>query len=188
MIWLASASPRRKTLLEWAGYAVEVRPSHVDESRPEGLEPVAHACRLARLKAAVGPSERVIVAADTVVHRGDRIFDKPTDRQQAAEHLRALSGGLHLVTTGVAVRLGGDVRTLHATTEVRFRALSPTDISAYLATGEADDKAGAYGIQGRAAVFVAEVRGSWTNVVGLPVEALVGPLGALGVEARHERG
>jgi septum formation protein len=115
----------------------------------------------------------VVCAADTVVHRGDRIFDKPRDRDEAYAHLQALSGDWHAVTTGVCLRRPGETRLFTVTTEVRFRDLEVGELVAYLATGEADDKAGAYGIQGQAAVFVAEVRGSWTNVVGLPMEAVV---------------
>ncbi len=181
MIWLASGSPRRRDLLRWAGFEVEVRPSNADESRRPQDDPVAHALRLAEAKAHSAPAERVVLAADTVVHRGDRIFDKPRERAEAREHLEALSGDWHFVTTGVCLRRPGGREVFASTTEVRFRELSDWEISAYLATGEADDKAGAYGIQGRAAVFVAEVRGSWTNVVGLPVERVVPVLTRWGV-------
>lgn len=184
-IWLASGSPRRRDLLTWAGVAVEVRPSDVDESRDPGHDPVTHARHLAAAKAAVAPADRIVVAADTVVHLGDRIFDKPTDRAIARAHLRALSGAWHAVTTGVCVALGEATQVLAVTTEVRFRALASAEIEAYLATGEADDKAGAYGIQARGATFVAEVRGSWTNVVGLPVEETLAALAAHGVVPVH---
>lgn len=170
-LWLASGSPRRKTLLEWVGYRVRVHPPHLDETRVPHEDPVIHALRLARDKVATAPADVVALAADTVVHRGDRIFDKPSDRADARATLTALSGGAHQVTTGVAIRRGSELVSFHTTTEVRFRPLSSDEIAAYVETGEADDKAGAYGIQGRAAVFVADVRGSWTNVVGLPVEA-----------------
>ncbi len=175
---LASGSPRRRTLLEWAGYAVEVRPSNADESRDPKHTPVEHACALASLKLTAAPSHRIALAADTVVHSGDRIFDKPIDRTDAEAHLMALSDQWHSVTTGVAIT-GQPVFSV--TTRVRFRALSRSEIHRYLDTGEADDKAGAYGIQGRAAVFVAEVTGSWTNVVGLPMEATIAALTAAGV-------
>ena len=176
-VWLASGSPRRRQLLGWVGVEVEVRPSNVDEARAPGEHPVAYAERLASDKAAVGPAERVVVAADTVVHQGDRVFDKPADRDEACRHLRALSGGWHGVTTGVCVRRGSQAHVFHVTTQVRFRSLSDDEIAAYVATGEADDKAGAYGIQGRAGVFVAELQGSWTNVMGLPVEEVLAALG-----------
>jgi septum formation protein len=173
---LASASPRRRALLEAAGLAVEVRPSDVDEARDPAVAPVAHARALAEAKARVaqaavgGAGEAPIVAADTVVHRGDVLFDKPRDRDEAARHLRALAGGWHEVTTAVCVVRGGASHVFEVTTAVRFRALGEAEIARYLATGEADDKAGAYGIQGQGGALVAELRGSYTNVVGLPLE------------------
>jgi septum formation protein len=172
-IWLASGSPRRRQLLEWVGYAVDVHPSGAEEVRAPGEHAVAYAERLAEAKAAGVPADRVGLAADTVVHLGDAIFEKPVDRDDAVAILRALSGRWHEVTTAVCA-VHGDVRkVLHVTTDVRFRELSDAEIAAYVATGEADDKAGAYGIQGRAGSFVAEVRGSWTNVMGLPIEAVL---------------
>ncbi|MBW2253389.1 MAG: septum formation protein Maf [Deltaproteobacteria bacterium] len=179
-LWLASASPRRRRLLEWAGFRVEVRPATVDESW-DGEAPIAHARVLAEKKATTGPSDRVVLAADTVVHRKDRVFGKPRDREDAARILRDLSGAWHEVTTGVCVRSGGHSGSFAITTQVRFRELTGAEITAYLATGEADDKAGAYGIQGRAGVFVAEIEGSWTNVMGLPLEACIEALAACGV-------
>jgi septum formation protein len=167
-------------LLEAAGLAVDVRPAHLDESRIPGMAPVAHALRLAREKASAAPADARVVAADTVVHLGDALFEKPADRAEAARHLRALSGREHAVTTGVCVRRGAREEAFTVTTAVRFRALSDDDIARYLATGEADDKAGAYGIQGLGMVLVAEVRGDFTNVVGLPVEPTLAAIGRLG--------
>lgn len=187
MIVLASRSPRRRSLLSWVGYAVEVVPSQVDESREAGVDPVTHALRLASRKAAAVSATsigwRAVVAADTVVHRGDRLFDMPVDRAEAREHLVALSGGWHDVTTAVCVAIPGATREFSVTTAVRFRSLSDREVTAYLATGEADDKAGAYGIQGVGGALVAEVRGSWTNVMGLPVEETVAALEAFGLRA-----
>lgn len=180
-VWLASGSPRRRALLEWVGFAVDVRPPDVDESHEPGLDPVAHARRLAERKAATAPDTVVALAADTVVHRDGRIFDKPRDRDEARAHLHALSGGWHHVVTGVAVRRGDFVRSFTVSTDLRFRHLADAEIEAYLATGEADDKAGAYAIQGRGGTFVAEVHGSWTNVMGLPVEEVMAALADLGV-------
>ncbi|MEZ4239127.1 MAG: Maf family protein [Myxococcota bacterium] len=111
------------------------------------------------------------------MHRGDAIFDKPVDRAQAAAHLRGLAGGWHQVTTGVCVRRAGGERLFTVTTEVRLRALGEAEIARYLATGEADDKAGAYGIQGLGGALVAELRGSYTNVVGLPLEETLAAMG-----------
>src|SRR5690606_30787586 len=105
-IWLASGSPRRRQLLGWSGREVEVHPPDVDERRREGEDPVDFAVRLASEKASTGPSDRLVLAADTVVHRDARVFDKPVDRDAARRHLEDLSGGWHTVTTGVCLRWG----------------------------------------------------------------------------------
>ena len=188
-VLLASASPRRRTLLEAAGLDVQVVPSNIDERRLPGLSPVAHARSLAERKAlAAGLSEHPIVAADTVVHRGDVLFDKPLSREEAASHIRALSGGWHDVTTAVCVRHGALSRLLSVSTKVRFRALSERDVIWYVSTGEADDKAGAYGIQGAGGSLVAEIVGSYTSVVGLPLEETLALLSALQRDQRSEPG
>jgi len=180
---LASGSPRRRQLLEWAGIALVVQPAHVDEHWVPGEDPAAAAERLARSKA-LGPDGRVLLAADTVVHFDDRPFGKPTDADNAAAMLAELSGRWHHVTTGVAIRsTSGALSSLRVTTDVRFRALPPAEIRRYVQTGEPLDKAGAYGIQGLGGALVAEVRGSWTNVMGLPLEATLGALQAHGIEA-----
>jgi len=173
IVWLASGSPRRRQLLEDAGFTLEIRPPDVDETRHPGEDPVDYAVRLARTKAATAPEDRVVVAADTVVWIGGDVLDKPSSRDAARATLRRLSGGVHHVTTGTCVRRGRDVEAFAVTTEVHFRPLTDAEITRYLATGEADDKAGAYGIQGRAGGFVSEVHGSWTAVVGLPMEQVV---------------
>lgn len=176
-LWLASGSPRRRELLEAVGWSVQVRPPDVDETRRPGEAPVLFALRMAAEKVATAPAGRLALAADTIVHVDDMLLGKPVDRDEARDHLKRLSGGWHEVTTGVAV--GRDHRELFAvTTRVRFRELGEREIERYLATGEADDKAGAYGIQGAAGVFVAELHGSWTNVMGLPVEPVLARLGA----------
>lgn len=180
-IWLASGSPRRRALLEWVGLEVDVHPPQVDESHEPGLDPVLHARRLAERKVATAPADVTALAADTVVHRDGHIFEKPADRDEARAHLRALSDGWHRVVTGVAVRRGDAARSFTVSTDLRFRRLSDAEIEAYLATGEADDKAGAYAIQGRGGAFVAEVCGSWTNVMGLPVEEVLAALADLGI-------
>ena len=170
---LASGSPRRKQLLEWAGIDADVRTSGVDETRQPQEPPIDYARRRALRKAQAVPhgAGETILAADTVVHLDARIFDKPADRLEARSHLLTLSGKTHQVTTGVAILPPSEPPRLgHQTTQVRFRQLTPGEIAAYLATGDADDKAGAYGIQGRAGSFVAEIHGCWTNVMGLPLE------------------
>lgn len=182
---LASGSPRRRDLLTWCGFDVDRRPQDVDESRDPDHDPVLHAAVLAQSKARsalLRGADGVVVAADTVVHLGDAIFDKPRDRDEARAHLVGLSGRTHSVTTGVCVVApGAEPEPFTVTTEVRFRTLPPAEIDDYLLTGEADDKAGAYGIQGRGGTFVAALRGSWTNVMGLPVEEVLDALDAVGV-------
>lgn len=178
IVVLASASPRRRQLLEAAGLDVRVLPSDIDERRDPRLDPVTHAVGLARRKAEVVPDgEEPVIAADTVVHRGNTMFDKPVDRNQAVLHLQALSGGWHEVTTAVCVKRTGTEHVFTVTTNVRFRTLSERDVLWYTSTGEADDKAGAYGIQGLGGSLVAEITGSYTNVVGLPLEETLRALG-----------
>lgn len=179
-LWLASQSPRRRQLLEWSGYTLDIHPADLDETRDPWDPPVKHARGLAIRKAAIAPDDVTVVAADTVVHQGDTLFEKPLDRSESRAHLTALSGGWHRVTTGVCVRSRGQQEAFTVTTEVRFRKLSLSEIDLYLATGEADDKAGAYGIQGRGGSFIAELRGSWTNVMGLPIEETLEALARLG--------
>jgi septum formation protein len=158
-------------LLEAAGLAIEVRPADLDETRDPRDAPADHAVSLAVRKAAVVQEpDAIVVAADTVVHLGDTLFDKTADHDLARTTLRALSGRWHTVTTGVCVRRGADRRVIAVHTEVRLRDLDDATIDRYLATGEADDKAGSYGIQGHGGALVAELRGSYTNVVGLPLE------------------
>ncbi len=178
-LWLASGSPRRRMLLESAGMTVTVHPADLDEARAGDGSPPQHALRLAMAKARTGPPEPAVVGADTVVHLGDRILEKPENREEAAEHLRALAGRWHAVTTGVCVRRGEREIAFAVTTAVRFRALAAGEITRYLATGEADDKAGAYGIQGHGGGLVAEIHGSYTNVVGLPLEQTLAALASL---------
>ena len=179
-VWLASASPRRRALLGWAGVAVEVHPSHIDETRLPGESPVAYGLRLAAQKGSTAPPQVLCVAADTVVHRGQVVFDKPRDRDEAVRHLGQLSGGWHVVTTGVWVSKGTANAHFAVSTRVRFRSLHQAEIAAYVQTGDADDKAGAYGLQGQAGTFVAELNGSWTNVMGLPLEPTLQALTRLG--------
>ncbi|MCB9677515.1 MAG: septum formation protein Maf [Alphaproteobacteria bacterium] len=178
---LASGSPRRRQLLAWAGIPLEVLPTDVDESWVPGEDPTDAAERLARAKA-WGPDGRVVLAADTVVHVGDVPFGKPEDRQDAVEMLRRLAGRWHGVTTGVAIRSADHaLASFRVTTEVRMRDVSDAEIAKYVATDEPLDKAGAYGIQGIGGMLVAEVRGDWTNVMGLPLEATLLALAAHGI-------
>lgn len=178
-LWLASGSPRRRTLLEQVGLKVCVCPQDVDERPLDGESAVAMACRLAASKAASAACREalrpddVVLAADTVVHLGAALLGKPADAGEARRMLRRLSGGWHGVTTGFALHVAGRTRVRSVSTDVRFRELPDTEIEAWVRTGSAFDKAGAYAIQESAGVFVAELRGCWTNVMGLPVEAVL---------------
>ena len=184
---LASGSPRRRMLLETLGVPIAaVRPPRIPEAPADGEDAVAYVRRLAAEKAAaVDAQGHWVLAADTTVHRDGRLFEKPTDPQHAVEMLMGLSGGWHAVSTGWSMRWCGAEDRPGAlaveTTRVRFRPLTLAQARAYVACGESLDKAGAYGIQGRGAALVAEVRGSHTNVVGLPLDAVLPALAAVGL-------
>lgn len=167
---LASASPRRRELLAAVGLEPDVRPSHVDETpRPEE-SPEAYGLRVAEDKARACDDPRPALAADTEVVLEGRCLGKPASEADAKAMLRALSGRAHEVLSVVALRVGDHMRTRVVRTEVVFRALSDDEIARYVATGEPMDKAGAYGIQGEGGALVARLSGSYTNVVGLPLE------------------
>ena len=173
---LASASPRRADLLHAAGLSFEVAAADVDESAEPGETPAAHVERLALLKArriADSRSDDVVLAADTVVTIDGLILGKPRDRADADAMLRRLSGRMHEVVTGVAVLSGAQFAGGVDRTLVHFTHLAEEDLAWYLDSGEAFDKAGAYGIQGRASRFVDRIEGSYSNVVGLPVSLIV---------------
>ena len=180
MLVLASASPRRRQLLE-PFVAFEVCPADLDESALPGEAPVAYVARLAAEKAAAVAAGRdpstVVLAADTTVDVDGAIVGKPLDPADARSILTRLSGRSHRVHTGVAV--GGEVFVV--TTRVRFVALSASDIDWYVSTGEPLDAAGAYAIQGRGGAFVAAIEGSFTNVVGLPLAETLAALARAGV-------
>ncbi|MPZ74187.1 MAG: septum formation inhibitor Maf [Nitriliruptorales bacterium] len=180
---LASASPRRLALLRLAGLEPEVGIPQVDERLRDDEEPAGYVQRLAREKAcAIAAPGAVVVGADTAVVVDGAVLGKPADAADAAAMLRRLSGRTHTVSTGVAVRAAdGRVTSTAVTTEVEMVALSEVAVQRYVATGEPLDKAGAYGIQGRAAAFVRRIEGSWTNVVGLPLAETLELLGAAGV-------
>jgi septum formation protein len=170
MLILASQSPRRRELLENAGVRFRVVAPDVDETPRPKESPRVLVRRLARAKAAAVPAMREsVLAADTVVAVGARILGKPTDDRDAARMLRLLSGRWHEVHTGFCLRSGEEEFARVVTTRVRFRALALADLRRYIATGEGRDKAGAYAIQGIGAHLVSDVRGSYTNVIGLPI-------------------
>lgn len=184
-IVLASASPRRKELLERLGYSLTICPSDIDETPFTGEEPIEFAERMAAAKAA--DHKGLLVAADTVVHVGGEILGKPTSQTDAVRMLERLSGRNHIVTTGVCV--GRSLRKIFSvSTRVCFRHLKPEEIHDYVATGEPMDKAGGYGIQGMAACFVLTVDGSYTNVVGLPLAEVVRALTANGCPPQFHTG
>jgi septum formation protein len=190
---LASGSPRRRELLVLLGLPFEVVPTGVDESPLSGELPVDLVRRLAIDKAAAiadsdldvsdggASADVVVLAADTTVEVAGEILGKPVDADDARRMLRSLSARTHLVHTAVAVRRGG--LTLHdvVTTSVTMTSLTDAAIEWYLATGEPMDKAGAYAIQGAGGAFVAEIEGSASNVVGLPLATVVELLARQGV-------
>ena len=185
---LASASPRRLGLLRAIGVPIHrVEPPDIDESVRAGELPEDYALRLAREKAhAVGRAGEVVLAADTVVHADGQIFGKPADDGDARRILHSLSGRWHGVTTGWCVRpvsdTAGAMQSGVVTAKVRFRDLSPAMIAAYIRTGEGTDKAGGYGVQGLGAALVAEVSGSASTVVGLPLDAVLAALADAAIE------
>lgn len=172
-IILASASPRRAELLRQIGVTFSVQPAHVDET-PQANESADHYVeRLARDKAlaiaATAPGATVLGSDTSVVFEG-RILGKPTDRDEAMATLQQLSGQSHQVMTAVALARDSRCESRVVTTEVRFRALSLDEIKAYVGSGEPMDKAGSYGIQGLGGIFVSGLRGSYSAVVGLPLQ------------------
>lgn len=189
MLVLASASPRRRELLTQLGVAFRVQAADVDETPPPRASPEAAAREIARRKAlAVLASARgaTVLAADTIVVAADGEFlGKPADAADARRMLGKLSGTTHRVVTGVCLaRAGGEPQSASESTSVTMRTLLPAEIGAYVASGESEDKAGAYAIQETGDRFVTRVDGSWTNVVGLPMETVVRMLRAAGIETR----
>ena len=170
---LASGSPRRAEILDAVGWPFEVVTSGIDETREPGEDPSAYVQRLALEKArsvAIKREAGLILAADTTVVVDDQLLGQPTDDRDAQRMLKLLSGKWHQVLTGVAlVRINGETDVGIETTRVRFAELSQTEIDWYVSTGEPQGKAGAYAIQGRAALFVEEVAGDYLNIVGLPI-------------------
>ena len=170
---LASASPRRQELLRTLGLAFTVKTAGIDETMDPAKGAETEVARICRAKAmAVLPTaakDDIIIAADTIVCVDDRILGKPHTAAEAAEMLRLLSGREHQVRTGVTVCTRERAVTEVDVTGVRFRTLTEAEIAAYVRTGEPMDKAGAYGIQGLASIFVESLRGDYFNVMGLPL-------------------
>jgi septum formation protein len=170
MITLASSSPRRAELLRAAGFQLRIQPSDIDEAREPDEVADAYVMRLARSKAAATKkSPGLVLGADTVVVINGEILGKPRDESDAESMLRRLSGQWHEVLTGVAVINGDRTASGLEMTRVKFAELSLDEFRWYIDTGEPFDKAGAYAIQGRGALFIERIEGSYSNVVGLPL-------------------
>ena len=185
-IILASASPRRKEILEMLGVEnMRIIPAVGEENAPAETEPSRIVCALALEKArevaAKAEAGETVIAADTIVWHEDRLYGKPRSEAEAVSMLTSLSGNTHAVYTGVAVIRDGEELCQAEETKVRFRSISPEEIAAYVASGEPMDKAGAYGAQGRASVFVEGIEGDFFNVMGLPVCLLDSMLKKLGL-------
>jgi len=188
MNWiLASGSPRRRELLEMLGVPdLTIRPAKGPERATPGAGPEQTVRELSLHKAQevaqTCAPEDIIIAADTIVYLDGAILGKPRDHDDAVRMLTALSGREHIVYTGVAVLRGGELRQAAERTAVRFRPLTSGEIERYIATGEPMDKAGAYAIQGLAAMFVIGLDGDYYNVMGLPVCPLAMILRKFGVK------
>jgi septum formation protein len=176
-IILASASPRRLELMSFAGIDFDVVPAEICEDVLPGEQPVDHVIRLSLEKAkavSVKVESRFFIGADTVVVLDGRIMGKPADEAEATEMLTSLSGRTHEVITGFTVldKTSGTCSSQNVRTEVLFKSLTQNEIKKYIATGCPMDKAGAYAIQGGAVHFIRSIKGSYTNVIGLPMTEL----------------
>jgi septum formation protein len=185
---LASASPRRQELLADLGLVFAVRPADIDESVHSGELGTDYVLRLAREKAAaVAGTGELVIAADTTVDLNGELLGKPVDEDDARALMRKLSNSVHHVHTGVcalAIDADGTVRdeSTVITTAVTFAPVPDAWIDWYIATGEPFDKAGGYGMQGSAAIFVHRIDGSPTNVIGLPLDATASLVARLGYD------
>lgn len=168
---LASASPRRQELLKLFGYPFSVRAADIDETMDPSGNPFDEVARLSREKALAVPREPedVVIAADTIVVCAGRVLGKPRSPQEAAGMLELLSGRDHQVMTGCTILRDSRCISFTEVTDLHFRPLSHPEIDRYVRSGEPMDKAGAYGIQGGAALFCSRLEGDYYNVMGLPV-------------------
>lgn len=186
-IVLASGSPRRRELMEMMDVKdLVIIPAKGEEKPPEGVGPgelvMALASAKAREVAAARAAGDTVIGADTIVWVDGRVLGKPHSEQEAGQMLRLLSGNVHEVYTGVCLIKDGEESCQFDVTRVRFRPLSEREIAAYIKTGEPMDKAGAYGAQGKAALFVQSIEGDFFNVMGLPLCMLGEMLKQRGVE------
>lgn len=194
---LASKSPRRQALLRQIGVVFDLVEVDLDETPGADEDPESYVLRLALEKARSGKARAraalPVLAADTAIVIGDRILGKPKDRLDAAAMLRMLSGRTHRVLSGVAL-VSDTERQAISTSEVRFREISAREADAYWASGEPRDKAGGYAIQGLGALFISDLRGSYSGVMGLPLFETAGLLADAGIDclarsrARPDRG
>ena len=185
MIVLASKSPRRQELLHLLGVEFKILTQNTDETMDPALPPEdevrrVSACKAQSVATLVSPGD-IIISADTVVVLDGRVMGKPDSEDDAVQMLTALSGRTHRVMTGLTVRQDSRTESVTVTTEITFRSLSDREIRAYVKSGEPMDKAGAYGIQGGASVFVRHLNGDYFNVMGLPVCTLTELLRSFGV-------
>lgn len=172
---LASGSPRRREMLTQMGVDFQVHVTNVDETRNEGELPEDYVVRLAREKAKAAQKDLkdspsvVILAADTIVVQSDRVYGKPKDYDHAKRIWQSLSGTKHHVTTAICLLNGDSIQVRVCDTDVEFTVIHEAQMQRYWATGEPNDKAGAYAIQGFASAWVKQIQGSYSNVVGLPL-------------------
>lgn len=173
---LASASPRRQELLTLLNLPFTTYPTDVDETLPDNISPVEAVQQLAYKKAKAALKEAqndsIIIGCDTIVVHNNRILGKPIDHEDAFQMLSQLSNETHAVYTGVCILSNDKTSLFYEKTEVTFWELTQQEILAYIESGEPFDKAGSYGIQGKAALFVKSIRGDYYNVVGLPISRL----------------
>jgi septum formation protein len=201
-VYLASGSPRRRELLQQIGVSFRVVGTAVEEAVRPGEAPPAYVARLAAAKADAGwakayagqttrsrdSTDAPVLAADTAVVLDGKVLGKPADRQDAEGMLRQLSGRTHEVLTAIALRTTGGLESRISRSEVTFRSIAAVEVQDYWETGEPGDKAGAYAIQGRAAVFIADLRGSYSGVMGLPLFETAELLDRAGVLRGQGRG
>ena len=187
-IILASASPRRQELLKLFGLPFVVRVADIDETMDASQSPCDEVSRVSRCKAVAVPRQEddVVIAADTIVVCEGKVLGKPKTEDEAFAMLRLLSGRDHQVMTGVTVLRDEEIVSFTEITDLHFRELSDQEIARYVASGEPMDKAGAYGIQGGAALFWTHMVGDYYNVMGLPVCALGQRLKALAPQLMEE--
>lgn len=187
-LFLASTSPRRRELLAQLDMAFEVLDVSIDETRRQQEAVISYVERMAKEKAEAGlamladPEGAVILAADTVVMLDDELLGKPRNQEEAQGMLRALSGRSHIVMTAFALKTAQQIRVQRVSTTVFFRTLLEREVEWYWQSGEQQDKAGGYAIQGKGGVFVSSIAGSYSTVVGLPLAEVVTALRESGVE------